>query len=283
MLKYFFSGSFLRPLFAEFLGTLFFVLFGLGSTLSWPTAFPSVLQISLTFGLAKSTMVKTLGHISDAHLNPAVTLAFLLGSHISILKAALYILVQVLGAVVGAGLLYEFTPSNLHGNFGVNLPSNGTTPGQGVAVEAFTTMQLVLCIFATTDIRREDNIGSPSISIGLSVTVGHLLGIYFTGCSMNPARSFAPALITGNFTHHWVFWVGPMTGGIVASLIYNYLLFPSEISVCDRLAILQGNYDPEYEGEREEHRKHSIELNSMQKIKQTALDCTVVSFQALNF
>ncbi|KAE8627075.1 hypothetical protein XENTR_v10006866 [Xenopus tropicalis] len=269
MLKDFFSGSFLRSLFAEFLGTLFFVLLGLSSTLSWPKALPAALQISLTFGLAIATMVQTMGHISKAHLNPAVTVAFLLAAHISISKAVLYITVQVLGAVVGAGLLYKFTPSNLHGNFGVNLLSNGTSPGQGFAVEVLTTMQLVLCIFATTDSHRMDNIGSPSISIGLSVTLGHFLGIYFTGCSMNPARSFAPALITGNFTDHWVVWVGPMAGGIFASLIYNFILFPSKISLRNRLAILQGNYDPEREGDREEHRKQSIELNSMQNNMET--------------
>ncbi|XP_053561000.1 aquaporin-5-like [Bombina bombina] len=256
------SGAFSRAIFAEFLGTLLFVFFGLGSALSWPSSLPSVLQIALSFGLAIGTMVQTLGHISGAHLNPAVTVAFLVGSQISLCKAVFYILAQMLGAVAGAGLLYEFTPSAVRGILAVNMLSNDTTPGKGVAVELFLTMQLVLCIFGTTDSRRTDNVGSPSLSIGLSVTLGHLLGIYFTGCSMNPARSFGPALITGQFTYHWVFWVGPIVGGIFASIIYNYLLFPIEGGPLDRLSILKGNYDPEHEREREEHRKHSVELNS---------------------
>uniref|UniRef100_A0A8C5LTG8 Aquaporin-5 n=1 Tax=Leptobrachium leishanense TaxID=445787 RepID=A0A8C5LTG8_9ANUR len=263
MLRDLCSASFSRAVFAECLGTLLFVFFGLGSALAWPAALPSVLQISLTFGLAIGTLVQIIGHISGAHLNPAVTLAFLVGSQISVLKAVIYILAQLLGAVAGAGLLYEFTPASVRGSLGINSLNENISPGQGVAVEIFLTMQLVLCIFGTTDRRRLDNTGSPSISIGLSVTLGHLLGIYFTGCSMNPARSFGPAVITGSFTYHWVFWVGPMAGAIFASLIYNYLLFPGEASPLDRLSILKGNFDPEHEREREEHRKQSVELNSL--------------------
>uniref|UniRef100_A0A8C5LQ86 Uncharacterized protein n=1 Tax=Leptobrachium leishanense TaxID=445787 RepID=A0A8C5LQ86_9ANUR len=236
MLRDLCSASFSRAVFAECLGTLLFVFFGLGSALAWPAALPSVLQISLTFGLAIGTLVQIIGHISGAHLNPAVTLAFLVGSQISVLKAVIYILAQLLGAVAGAGLLYEFTPASVRGSLGINSLNENISPGQGVAVEIFLTMQLVLCIFGTTDRRRLDNTGSPSISIGLSVTLGHLLG---------------------------VFWVGPMAGAIFASLIYNYLLFPGEASPLDRLSILKGNFDPEHEREREEHRKQSVELNSL--------------------
>ncbi|XP_075055229.1 aquaporin-2-like [Mixophyes fleayi] len=257
------SGYFSRAVLAEYLGTLLFVFFGLGSALSWPSALPSVLQISLTFGLAIATFVQAIGHISGAHLNPAVTLAFLVGSKISFLKCVCYILAQMLGALTGAGLLYEFTPTHVRGNFAVNSLSNNTSAGQAVAVELFLTMQLVLCVFGTTDSRRTDNTGSPALSIGLSVALGHLLGIYFTGCSMNPARSFGPAVIMGSYDYHWVFWVGPMAGAIFGSLIYNYLLFPPATKLLHRLSILQGNYDPEHEREREEHRKYSVELNSI--------------------
>ncbi|XP_063300902.1 aquaporin-5-like [Pelobates fuscus] len=259
------SASFSRAALAECLGTLLFVFFGLGSALNWPSALPSILQISLTFGLAIGTLVQIIGHISGAHLNPAVTLAFLVGSQISALKAVIYILAQMLGAVAGAGLLYEFTPANVRGSFGVNALNENISPGQAVVVEIFLTMQLVLCVFGTTDSRRTDSTGAPAISIGLSVSLGHLIGIYFTGCSMNPARSFGPAMITGMFTYHWVFWVGPMAGAIFASLIYNYVISPGDASPLERLAVLKGNYefDPEHEREREEHRKQSVELNSL--------------------
>ncbi|EOA93548.1 Aquaporin-2, partial [Anas platyrhynchos] len=128
---------------------------------------------------------------------------------------------------------------------------NETTTGQAVTVELFLTFQLVLCIFASTDERREDNLGSPALSIGLSVTVGHLLGIRYTGCSMNPARSFAPAVIVGDFSDHWVFWVGPLIGAAAASILYNYILFPQSKTFSERLAIFKGLEPEEDWAERE--------------------------------
>ncbi|XP_069089417.1 aquaporin-2-like [Pleurodeles waltl] len=260
------SGAFTRAFMAELLGTMLFVFLGLGSALKWSGALPTILQIALTFGLGIGTMVQTMGHISGAHLNPAVTLSFLVGSQISLLRAVFYIMGQMLGAVVGAALLYALTPEAVRGSFGVNMPNSNVSAGQAFAVELILTLQLVLCVFASTDSQRTDNVGSPALSIGLSVTLGHLLGIYYTGCSMNPARSFGPAVITATFTHHWIFWVGPMAGGVVASMIYNYVLRPQKRSSSEKLAVLQGTFDPEQEREREEHRKQSIELHSLYSI-----------------
>lgn len=261
MLKELCAGFNFRAFLAELVATLVFVFVGLGSTLSWTGALPTVLQIAFTFGLGIGTMVQAVGHISGAHINPAVTVALLVGARISLVQTFFYVLAQMLGAVIGAALLYEFTPADIHGGFGVNQPSNNTSSGQAVAVEIITTMQLVLCIFATTDSRRTDNIGSPAISIGLSVVLGHLLGIYYTGCSMNPARSFGPALITGNFEYHWIFWVGPVTGAIFACLIYDFIFAPQIISPSERLEILRGNILQE--NEKEERRKQSVGLNSL--------------------
>ncbi|XP_026891892.1 aquaporin-2 isoform X1 [Acinonyx jubatus] len=191
------SIAFSRAVFAEFLATLLFVFFGLGSALNWPKALPSVLQIAMAFGLGIGTLVQALGHVSGAHINPAVTVACLVGCHVSFLRAAFYVAAQLLGAVAGAALLHEITPPDIRGDLAVNALNNNTTAGQAVTVELFLTLQLVLCIFASTDERRGDNLGTPALSIGFSVTLGHLLGIYYTGCSMNPARSLAPAVVTG--------------------------------------------------------------------------------------
>ncbi|XP_027766263.1 aquaporin-2-like [Empidonax traillii] len=140
--------------------------------------------------------------------------------------------------------------------------NNETSAGQAVTVELFLTFQLVLCVLASTDERREDRVGSPAISIGLSVAVGHLLGIRYTGCSMNPARSFAPAVIVGDFSDHWVFWVGPLLGAAVASLLYNLVLSPQPRTLQERLAILRGR-GPDHEwAEREARRRQSVELHS---------------------
>ncbi|XP_053560998.1 aquaporin-5-like [Bombina bombina] len=257
------SLAFVRAVFAEFLATLLFVFLGCGSALNWPSSLPSVLQISLAFGLAIGTLVQTFGHVSGAHINPAVTISFLVGSHISILRATFYIIAQLVGAIAGAGILYGVVPPSIRGNLAINAVSNGTS-GQAFAVELILTFQLVVCIFASTDSRRNDNVGSPALSIGLSVTLGHLLGIYFTGCSMNPARSLGPSAVTGDFSDHWVFWIGPIVGGVLASLMYNYLLFPYNRSVSDKIAILKGTYEPEEEAweNKQEHKRQSVELYS---------------------
>ncbi|XP_014404126.1 PREDICTED: aquaporin-2 isoform X2 [Myotis brandtii] len=143
------SIAFSRAVFAEFLATLLFVFFGLGSALNWPQALPSVLQIAMAFGLAIGTLVQALGHVSGAHINPAVTVACLVGCHVSFLRAAFYVAAQLLGAVAGAALLHEITPEGIRGDLAIN-------------------------------------------------------AIHYTGCSMNPARSLAPAVVTGKFDDHWV-------------------------------------------------------------------------------
>ncbi|XP_029450882.1 aquaporin-5-like isoform X1 [Rhinatrema bivittatum] len=260
--------AFARAVFAEFLAMLIFVFLGLGSALEWKSAVPVILQISLAFGLAIGTLVQSLGHVSGAHINPAVTVAFLVSSHISIMRAVFYIVAQIVGAIAGAGILYAVAPVDVRGKLAVNSLSNNTTSGQAIVVELLITFQLVLCIFASTDGRRNDNVGSPALSIGLSVALGHLIGIYFTGCSMNPARSLGPSVITRNFKDHWIFWVGPLIGAILASLFYNYLLFPYQRSLKERIAILKGTYEPEEEvwEHKQENKTQSVELYSAQPL-----------------
>ncbi|KAL2776430.1 aquaporin-6 [Daubentonia madagascariensis] len=228
----------IRALFAEFLATGLYVFFGVGSALHWPSALPSVLQIAITFNLVTAMAVQITWKASGAHVNPAVTLAFLVGSHISLPRAVAYVAAQLAGATVGAALLYGVTPGDIRETIGINVVQNSVSIGQAVAVELILTLQLVLCVFASTDSRQTS--GSPATMIGISVALGHLIGIYFTGCSMNPARSFGPAVIIGKFTVHWVFWVGPLTGAVLASLIYNFILFPDTKTLAQRLAILTG-------------------------------------------
>ncbi|XP_004637855.1 aquaporin-6 isoform X1 [Octodon degus] len=244
-----------KALFAEFLATGLYVFFGVGSVLRWPSALPSVLQIAITFNLATATAVQVTWKTSGAHANPAVTLAFLVASHISLPRAMAYIAAQLAGATVGAALLYGVAPGDVRGTLGINVVQNSTSTGQAVAVELVLTLQLVLCVFASTDSRH--TLGSPAAMIGTSVALGHLIGIYFTGCSMNPARSFGPAVIIGKFTVHWIFWVGPLTGAVLASLIYNFILFPDTKTMAQRLAILMGTTEVEKVVEVEPEKKDS--------------------------
>lgn len=244
-----------KALFAEFLATGLYVFFGVGSVLPWPVALPSVLQIAITFNLATATAVQISWKTSGAHANPAVTLAYLVGSHISLPRAVAYIAAQLAGATVGAALLYGVTPGGVRETLGVNVVHNSTSTGQAVAVELVLTLQLVLCVFASMDSRQ--TLGSPAAMIGTSVALGHLIGIYFTGCSMNPARSFGPAVIVGKFAVHWIFWVGPLTGAVLASLIYNFILFPDTKTVAQRLAILVGTTKVEKVVDLEPQKKES--------------------------
>lgn len=244
-----------KALFAEFLATGLYVFFGVGSVLPWPVALPSVLQIAITFNLATATAVQISWKTSGAHANPAVTLAYLVGSHISLPRAVAYIAAQLAGATVGAALLYGVTPGGVRETLGVNVVHNSTSTGQAVAVELILTLQLVLCVFASMDSRQ--TLGSPAAMIGISVALGHLIGIYFTGCSMNPARSFGPAVIVGKFAVHWIFWVGPLTGAVLASLIYNFILFPDTKTVAQRLAILVGTTKVEEVVDAEPQKKES--------------------------
>lgn len=114
------SVAFTRAILAEFLATLLFIFFGLGSALNWPASPPNVLQVSFAFGLAIGTLVQAVGHVSGAHINPAVTMACLVGSQVSFLRAIFYMAAQILGAVTGAALLHQITPPHIRGSLAIN-------------------------------------------------------------------------------------------------------------------------------------------------------------------
>ncbi|KAM9828354.1 lens fiber major intrinsic protein-like isoform X2 [Syngnathus typhle] len=211
------SVSFWRAVFAEFYGTMLFVFFGLGAALRWTTGPHNVLHVAFCFGLAAATFVQSIGHISGGHINPAVTFAFLIGSQMSLFRAVFYIVAQCLGALAGAAVLYGVTPINMRGNLVLNTLQPGISMGMATTMEVFLTLQLVVCIFAVTDERRNGRLGSAALAIGFSVLMGHLLGIYYTGAGMNPARSFAPAVLVRNFVNHWLRRLGGALGSTSAS------------------------------------------------------------------
>ncbi|XP_070592114.1 aquaporin-6 [Erythrolamprus reginae] len=250
-----------QAVFTELLTTAIYVFFGLASVLDWPET-PSILQTSITFNLTAATAVQIAWQVSGAHMNPAVTVAFLLGSRVSLVRAVCYVVAQLTGGIVGAAILYGVTPAKVRGYLGVNKVSLDISSGQAVAVELILTLQLVLCYFASTDAQRTK--GSPAIIIGLSVGLGHLVGHYYTRCSMNPARSFGPAVITGNFLQQWIFWVGPLIGGILASVLYNFIIYYDPKPFSQRLSILKGSYDEEELRKQEENvQKEVVPLPSL--------------------
>ncbi|KAF4800201.1 Aquaporin-1 [Turdus rufiventris] len=251
---------FWRAVVAEFLAMSLFIFISIGSALGFN--FPVVgnktstrsqdnVKVSLAFGLSIATMAQSVGHISGAHLNPAVTLGLLLSCQISIFKALMYILAQCLGAVVAtailSGVTSSLTSSDSGNSLGLNALSEGINAGQGLGIEIIATFQLVLCVLATTDRRRNDVSGSAPLAIGLSVALGHLLAIDYTGCGINPARSFGSALIANNFENHWIFWVGPIIGGASAALIYDFILAPRTSDLTDRMKVWTSGQVEEYD------------------------------------
>ncbi|NXR73098.1 AQP1 protein, partial [Pycnonotus jocosus] len=247
---------FWRAVVAEFLAMSLFIFISIGSALGFN--FPVVanktstrsqdnVKVSLAFGLSIATMAQSVGHISGAHLNPAVTLGLLLSCQISIFKALMYILAQCLGAVVATAILSGVTSSLPENSLGLNTLSEGINAGQGLGIEIIATFQLVLCVLATTDRRRNDVSGSAPLAIGLSVALGHLLAIDYTGCGINPARSFGSALIANNFKNHWIFWVGPIIGGASAALIYDFILAPRTSDLTDRMKVWTSGQVEEYD------------------------------------
>ncbi|XP_026230454.1 aquaporin-4 [Anabas testudineus] len=225
------TKDFWRAVSGEYLATLIFVLLGLGSTINWaaeqekpPPA--DLVLISLCFGLSIATMVQSFGHISGGHINPAVTAAMVVTRKLSLAKALFYVVAQCLGAITGAGIVYLVTPAAVRGSLGVTMVNSNISLGHALLVELLITFELVFTIFATCDPKRTDLNGSASLAIGVAVVIGHLFAIPYTGASMNPARSFGPAMITLNFENHWVYWVGPILGGILAAGLYEYLYCP---------------------------------------------------------
>uniref|UniRef100_A0AAY4D0J9 Lens fiber major intrinsic protein n=1 Tax=Denticeps clupeoides TaxID=299321 RepID=A0AAY4D0J9_9TELE len=234
------SMMFWRAVFAEFFGTMFFVFFGMGAALRWTSGPYHVFHTALCFGFAAATFIQCIGHISGGHINPAVTFAYLVGSQMSLFRAFFYICAQLLL------ILLNMKKTHL---------------GMATTVEVFLTMQLVVCVFAVTDERRNGRLGSAALSIGFSVTMAHLMGMYYTGAGMNPARSFAPAVLMRNFINHWVYWVGPMIGAAMGAILYDFMLFPRMRGLSERLATLKGSRVPEVENQQES-RAEVIELKT---------------------
>lgn len=216
--------AFYQALLSEFLGTMLLTLICTSTGLPITSKAVPDLHGALVAGFTVATIVVAFGHMSGAHVNPAVTVSFLVACEIDILRALAYVGVQLLGAIAGSFILSRMAPVYAQGNLGVNAITAGVSLPQAILVECIITFVLCYTVHAICDKRREDIGGSKALAVGLAISVGCLFGGPYTSASMNPARSFGPATITGIWKHQWVYWLGPLLGSVLAAVLYNYIL-----------------------------------------------------------
>lgn len=231
--------------FAEFIGTFWLVFGGCGSAVL-AAAFPytaadanplgiGLVGVALAFGLTVLTIAYALGHVSGAHLNPAVSFGLWAGKRFPGSELLPYIVAQVLGAILAAVAIYivasgkgavDFTGTNplASNGFGAHSPG-GYAVGAAFLIEVLLTFVFLLVILGATDSRAP--IGFAPAAIGLCLTLIHLISIPVTNTSVNPARSTGPALITGIFGGNlelfgqlWLFWIAPILGALIAGWVY---------------------------------------------------------------
>ncbi|XP_077246980.1 putative aquaporin TIP-type RB7-5A [Tasmannia lanceolata] len=222
----------LKAYLAEFISTLLFVFAGVGSAIAFnkltsdgalePAGLVAI-AIAHAFGLFVGVSIAA--NISGGHLNPAVTLGLAIGGNITILTGIFYWIAQLLGSIVACFLL-KFTTS------GMAIPTHSVaasmTDLEGVVMEIIITFALVYTVYATAADPKKGSLGTIApIAIGFIVGANILAAGPFSGGSMNPARSFGPAVATGDFSGNWVYWVGPLIGGGLAGLVYGDIFIGS--------------------------------------------------------
>ncbi len=213
----------------EFVGTFTLIFIGAGAGSLTAEQGGSLLGVALAHGIALMVIIYTWGKVSGAHVNPAVTLGVLAGGGISIPKAVVYWIVQLAGAAAAAFLLAYL--------LGPNPKSLGETTGSLTEVDHVKTIVLegVLTFFlvaAVLSLGVAGNFGNAvGLGIGLVLAMDILFGGPLTGASMNPARTFGPALAMGHFSYLWMYVVGPGGGALVAGLFYRALFLPASVAV----------------------------------------------------
>jgi len=217
---------------AEFVGTFWLVLGGCGSAVL-AAAFPNVgiglLGVALAFGLTLLTMAYAIGHVSGCHINPAVTFGLWAGGRFPANKVLPYIVAQVLGAVVAAGVLYVIASGKAGFDLTAGFAANGYgahSPGgysllAALVTEVVMTMMFLFIIMGATD--KLVPSGFAPIPIGLSLALIHLISIPVTNTSVNPARSTGVAVFVGDWAlaQLWLFWVAPIIGGVLGAVVYR--------------------------------------------------------------
>jgi aquaporin Z len=226
---------------AELIGTFWLVFGGCGSAVlsaAFPTVGIGFLGVALAFGLTVLTMAYAIGHISGCHLNPAVSVGLTVGRRFPAAELPAYVVAQVIGGILGAGVLYLIASGKAGFNVSAGFAANGYaahSPGgyslaAGFTAEVVLTFMFLMIILGSTDARAPQ--GFAPIAIGLGLTLIHLIGIPVTNLSVNPARSTGPAVFVGGWAlaQLWLFWVAPLIGAACAGVVYPLIGGASEHS-----------------------------------------------------
>lgn len=229
------SGKFIRACIAEFIAMWFFVVLGCGGAMTTlHEKSPNLMEIAASFGFSIMAIAQFIGPLSGGHINCAVSFALFLGGRISGYRFLCYLIAQICGAIMGATCLLLMFGTDYQGpnqNFGSNeWDPSVFSAGQVFLAEIFGTSILIFNVFATIDHPVEGGGALGVFPIAMSVLVAHLFLIPVDGCSINPTRSFGPYLIAamigskGDYlTQQYMFWLGPMTGAAISTIIYGKL------------------------------------------------------------
>jgi aquaporin Z len=224
----------MRKYAAETIGTFWLTFGGCGSAViaaGFPNVGIGLVGVSLAFGLTVVTMAYAIGHISGCHLNPAVTVGLAAGGRFPAGQIIPYVVAQVVGAIVGAGVLYLIASGAPGFDLAAGFASNGYgehSPGQYSLTAALLTEVVMTAVFLFVIMGATHGkapAGFAPLAIGLALTLIHLVSIPVTNTSVNPARSTGPAIFVGGWAlaQLWLFWVAPLVGGALGGVVYRWL------------------------------------------------------------
>lgn len=207
---------------SEMLGVALLMFFGCMGCILNVYEHPTHVFAGFNFGLAVAMAIQTVVHISGAHLNPAVSVAAWIMGKLDLYLVPLYSLAQILGGLIGYGFIIALLPETYTDGLCVTVPNPLVTEVQALFLEIIGSTALVLLVCTVWDSRNHGLFDSLALKLGLMIATIFISIGPFSGGGFNPPRSFAPSVYQNVWTSHWVFWVGPLAGGVLAPLIYRY-------------------------------------------------------------
>jgi len=242
-------SSLWRGAVSEFFATAIFVFIGTGAVVAAQDTLgnsqiqvPNLTLIALAHGFAIMVLIYAIGEVSGGHINPAVTWALLITNRLSVLRFLCYVISQLIGGIIGSAMLLSLLPPTLRFGMGCHAVNPLLTVGQGVWAEIIFTFIFIFVVFATAISPFVGKIAPLSgeeygpgkltpFAVGMTILILHTVGIPLTGASMNPARSFGPAVVNGCWTNHWVYWLGPTIGSSIAAFVAQVIFLSNPTTV----------------------------------------------------